>query len=83
MPFVATMNIKDPRVRELARELAALQGTSATAAVRGALEEALVRARSARVDRAGALGELQERVRATSDQWRSDHDLYDEHGLPR
>ncbi|MDO5635433.1 MAG: type II toxin-antitoxin system VapB family antitoxin, partial [Micrococcus sp.] len=60
-----TMNIKDPRVHALARELAQLRGSSATAAVRAALEEALIRDRSGRVDRAQAMRRLQERAAAT------------------
>lgn len=78
-----TMNIKDPKVREMALELAALQGSSATAAVRGALEEALAKAKSSRLHRQEVLRRLQESVADTADWWASDQDLYDDQGLPR
>ena len=45
---MAAMNIKDPRVAALARELAGLRSTSATAAVREALEHDLTRVRQER-----------------------------------
>lgn len=77
------MNIKDPRVRELALELAALRGSSATAAVRAALEEALAQERTRRGDRRTRLARLQETVAATKAEWLDDYDVYDEHGLPR
>lgn len=77
------MNIKDPHVRELAHELAALRGSTATAAVREALEEALAVERSRRADRRGRLARLQAAVEATSPAWPTDADLYDQNGLPR
>ncbi|HCX85522.1 MAG TPA: hypothetical protein DHV14_10410 [Micrococcales bacterium] len=40
---MASLNIKDPRVYELAAELARRRGTSMTAAIRGALEEGMAR----------------------------------------
>lgn len=80
---MATMNIKDPRVRELALELAALRGSTATAAVRTALEEALAHERNRRSDRHERLSRLQAVVATTKDSWLNDTDLYDEHGLPR
>lgn len=83
------LNIKDPRAHELARELAAADGTSLTAAVIRALEERLrsisdaesMNARRARIR------ELQATIaeHADSGPW-IDHDelLYDpETGLPR
>lgn len=80
---MATLNIKDPRVHALAHELAALRGTNATAAVRTALEEALVRARTSTLDRGKALRDLQARAAVTAADWPSDDDLYDDQGLPR
>ncbi len=80
---MATMNIKDPRVHELAKELAALKGSSATRAVREALENELKRERLGREPDWRALERLQERVASVAHLWLSDDDLYDEHGLPR
>lgn len=80
---MATMNIKDPRVHQLAHELATLKGSTATAAVRSALEDALARELHQRADRGQALRRLQRRVTETKDQWLTDLDLYDEAGLPR
>ncbi|GAB3706549.1 type II toxin-antitoxin system VapB family antitoxin [Mariniluteicoccus flavus] len=80
---MATMNIKDPLVHELAHELATLRGSSATAAVRAALEEALDHERHRHIDRPSALRALQDSARSTSDQWLTDDDLYDTDGLPR
>ncbi|MEL4359001.1 MULTISPECIES: type II toxin-antitoxin system VapB family antitoxin [unclassified Luteococcus] len=79
---MATMNIKDPRVHELARELAELRRTSATAAVRQALEDALREENRRRADRVGALRALQLRAAAIP-EWLEEQDLYDETGLPR
>lgn len=80
---MATMNIKDPRVRELARELAVLRGSSATAAVRAALEEALAQERSRRGERRARLARLQESVASTKAEWLEVADLYDDEGSPR
>jgi len=80
---MATLNIKDPRVHELANELAALKGSSATRAVREALEHELereVRGRALDLDR---IRRLQERIAAASGEWLTDDDLYDADGLPR
>lgn len=77
------MNIKDPRVHELAHRLAALRGSTATAAVRSALEEALANELRNRGDRRGSLCALQERVRGSQAHWLTDEDLYDAEGLPR
>ncbi len=77
------MNIKDPKVHELAKELARLRGSSATAAVRGALEEALAAERRRGKDLSAALARLQRRAASTRDEWHSPDDLYDENGLPR
>lgn len=79
-----TLNLKDPEVYRLARELAERRGTSMTAAVRAALHEAVEREpapqRRASVEE---LMELARRVRESSDQpFLTDDDLYDERGLP-
>ncbi|WP_290849106.1 type II toxin-antitoxin system VapB family antitoxin [Gordonia sp. (in: high G+C Gram-positive bacteria)] len=80
---MATMNIKDPRVHELANELAALRGLSATRAVREALEHELERVRRAVEVDVSKLAALQARAAQTSDRWLTDADLYDDAGLPR
>lgn len=80
---VATMNIKDPQVRELARELAAVRGTTATAAVRAALEETLERDRENRADVLARLEQICERSAARGERVLTDDDLYDDAGLPR
>jgi len=81
-----SLNIKDPRVHELARRLAERRGTTLTSAVAAALEEALARA--------GRQGDrVAERLDAISrhcaalerrDGRSADEILdYDERGLPR
>lgn len=80
---MTSMNIKDPRVRELAMELAALRGSSATAAVREALESTLAAERRRRSDFRSSLAEIQARVAACPEPFLTDEDLYDENGLPR
>ena len=78
------MNIKDPEVHRMAKELAARRHTSATGAVREALAEALAREtpdeREARFQRILAISE---RSAARSAPFLTDDDLYDEMGLPR
>ena len=79
------LNIKDRRVHDLARQLAERRGTTLTAAVESALEEAL-----ARSGRSG--GRVLERLDAISGHCaglprrdgRSEDEIlgYDEHGLP-
>ena len=74
------MNIKDPRVHDLARRLAERRGTTLTAAVHHALEEAL--ARSGPLPRR----DLRRRCAALpvlDDRHPDDIVGYDEHGLPR
>lgn len=81
---MATMNIKDPEVRELAMELARLRGTSATGAVRDALREALERDRPpSREGLAERLLEIGRRSAARDEPFLTDDDLYDEMGLPK
>ncbi|MBK7721905.1 MAG: type II toxin-antitoxin system VapB family antitoxin [Austwickia sp.] len=83
-----TLNIKDPEVYRLAKQLAAQRSTSATGAVREALREALdrdathrdARTREGMADRLLALGR---RSAARPERFVVDEDLYDERGLPR
>ncbi len=80
---MATMNIKDPTVRELARRLAAYRHTSATGAIREALSEALEREEKARDGMAAQLLEIGRRAAAKTEPALTDEDLYDEYGAPR
>ncbi|MBK8076828.1 MAG: type II toxin-antitoxin system VapB family antitoxin [Kineosporiaceae bacterium] len=80
---MASMNIKDPEVRRLARVLAAQRGTSATAAVREALQEALERHEEHRQGTANRLLALADPARAVDEPLLGDTDLYDDDGLPR
>lgn len=81
---VATMNIKDPQVRELAARLAAQRRTSMTDAVRQALTEALAREERGREGMAERLLAIAKRAREVSDQpILTDDDLYDARGLPK
>lgn len=81
---VATMNIKDPEVHRMAHELAAMRHTSATGAVRDALREAIEREREVAQKSFGDfLRDIVEEGRQISAPPRTDHDLYDEDGLPR
>ncbi len=91
------LNIKDDQIHDMAKELAKLQGSSLTDAVRGALRAALDRKRLATDHEAQErLARLLEIVRRfnelpdspdappiTPDRPASDHSwLYDENGLP-
>lgn len=78
-----SMNIKDPEVHRLARLLAAQRGTSATAAVREALTEALGRHDQARTGTAARLLALGVAGREVLEPPLTDEDLYDGRGLPR
>lgn len=80
---MTTMNIKDPEVHRLARELALRRGTSATGAVREALREALSADAARRTGTAQRLLELAAQSRAIAEPLLTDADLYDQHGLPR
>ena len=86
------LNIKNERVHQLAREAAALRGTSQTSALEAALEEYLDRHTAERPSEDERWG----RVTALVDQIRIDlqnagtgslsdvlADLYDDEGLPR
>lgn len=77
------MNIKDPEVRRMARELAARRGTSATGAVREALREALAALDVSREGTADRLLELATASRRVGEPIVSDQELHDEQGLPR
>lgn len=79
------MNLKDPEVYRLARELAERRGTSMTAAVRAALAEAVDRepVRTRPKPTMEELWAIVDRIRAASDEpFLTDDDLYDEWGLP-
>jgi antitoxin VapB len=80
---VPTLNIKDPDVYDLARELARRRGTSMTAAVRDALEDSLAASRASRAGVAEALMEIGRRSAARPEPFLTDDDLYDERGLPK
>jgi antitoxin VapB len=88
-----SMNIKDPRVHEMARQLATRAGISVTEAVRRALAAELARAPAAtaemtRAARLEAVRRIVANYRSlplqdprSSDEIRAD--LYDDQGLPR
>lgn len=78
------MNLKDPEVYRLARELAERRGTSMTAAVRAALAEAVERepARPARASLEDLLA-IARRSAGRPEPYLTDDDLYDDRGLPR
>lgn len=78
------MNIKDPEVHRLAHLLASRRGTSATRAVREALEDALARDRAGRDGMADDLLALATELRARDPRPGIDpDDLYDDRGLPQ
>ena len=78
-----TLNIKDPQVYDLARELSLRRSVSMTAAVRQALEETLERSRASREGVAALLLEIARRSSAIDAPFLTDDDLYDDRGLPR
>ena len=80
---MVTMNIKNPRVHELAHELAQSRGVSATQAVLEALEEAFERDGELRKARIAAISKAQEWARGVKHTWLDIADLYDENGLPK
>ena len=79
---MATMNIKDPAIREAVRELAERRHTTMTDAVRQAVNEALVQERLSREGIAERILEIAARARARGGTYLSEDDLYDENGLP-
>lgn len=80
---MATLNIKDPAVHQMAQELAERRQTTATGAVREALREALDRYAADRAGMADRLLELGRVSVAIDEPVLSDAELYDEQGLPR
>ncbi|HEY6630994.1 MAG TPA: type II toxin-antitoxin system VapB family antitoxin [Rhizobiaceae bacterium] len=79
------MNIKNPGVERLAKELAKETGESMTAAIQGALEEKLQRLRRERdvKEKIRRIDELLATIPPPPPGVTSDHsDLYDEWGLP-
>ncbi|MFM7303198.1 MAG: type II toxin-antitoxin system VapB family antitoxin [Alphaproteobacteria bacterium] len=79
------MNIKDAALIAEAKELAALLRTTATGAVRAAVQEKLAATKEARARKVAAIMEIGERAsKLVPPGTTSDHsDLYDEMGLPR
>jgi len=78
-----TLNIKDPEVYELARELARRRDTSMTGAVRDALTEALERTRLTPEEKVRRMTEIARRSQAIDTPILTDDDLYDEWGMPK
>jgi len=77
------LNIKDPQVYALARELARRRDTSMTAAIREALAEALQRNGLTPEEKIRRMDEIAKRSQAIDEPFLTDDDLYDEWGLPR
>ena len=80
---VPTLNIKDPEVYDLARELARRRRTSMTAAIKQSLQQSLAVERTSREGIAARLIEIGNRAAAKGGPWLTDDDLYDERGLPK
>jgi len=80
---VPTLNIKDPEVYRLARELADRRGTSMTAVVRAALEHERERVEHDVSERLQVILDIARRSQAKPGPYLSDDDLYDERGLPK
>ena len=84
---VPTLNIKDPEVYSLAKELAERTHTSMTGAVRTALQEAIERAPKRKRATVEELTALADRIKAEMDAagetFLTDDDIYDEWGLPK
>ena len=79
------LNIKDAALIAEAKELAALLRTTATGAVRAAVQEKLAATKEARARKVAAIMEIGERAsKLVPPGTTSDHsDLYDEMGQPR
>ena len=80
------MNIKNPTVERLAKELAAETGETMTSAIQKALEERLQRLRRERdvAEKKRRIRELVDSLPPPPPGVTSDHsDLYDENGLPK
>ena len=86
---MAALNIKDPEVHDLAKELARRTGRSLTDAVKEALKEGLAQARSRQTDQTRLVGRVMEIARLAASRpvldSRSDEEIlgYDESGIPR
>lgn len=80
---MVTMNIKDPQVNNLARELAVIKGSTATGAIREALEHELSREKERLRPNWDGLSQLQKQVADTSHLWLTDDEVYDENGMPQ
>lgn len=80
---MASLNVKDPVVRELAMKLAKLRGTTATGAIRDALTEALARESRPREGMAERLLAVGRAAAPHADTFLSDDELYDASGLPK
>lgn len=88
-----SLNIKDHEVHELAREVAAMRGTSMTGAVRQALRETLEKDKAAldATPRKKKVSELlmefaetyREEMKDVPHSWEINDLLYDEYGLPK
>jgi antitoxin VapB len=83
-----SLNIKDPEVHQMARELADLTGESMTQAIGIAVKDRLMRIRASKRKKRMSVEEmlaLGKRVRAKIKGPLVDHGelLYDERGLPR
>ncbi len=82
-----SLNIKNPAVLELTRDLARLLGTSQVGALEVALREKLAREQAGddvrREQIRRDLVEIRERLRGGPTRQQIDDDLYDEWGLPR
>ena len=84
MMVMPTMNIKDPEVYFLAKELAERTHTTMTNAVRVALLDAVQRERRIRDGYVERMMQLARLTRdASSVPFLTDDDLYDHMGLPR
>jgi len=80
---VPTLHLKDPEVHRLAAELARRRGTSMTAAVRSALQDAVEAMERDRDDMVERILEVSRRSAELEAPFLTDADLYDDQGLPR
>jgi antitoxin VapB len=86
MEIIMGMNIKNPTVERLAKELAAETGETMTSAIQVALEERLERLHRQRdvAEKKRRLREILDSLPPPPPGVTSDHsDLYDEFGLPK
>lgn len=89
---MSALNIKDPRVADMARRLAKLKNTTITEAVAAALSDCLDRtvknSEAEQAERVRRTEEIVERFQASlppdaPSPWKVLDDMYDEDGLPR